>query len=936
MDPALRDVLTAVLQTQQTLQKAVTELCSRTAKKTPEKVLTKLTAEDDVEAYLELFERIATREGWPRAEWAHILTPFLSGEAQQACRDLAIADAANYAQLKSTILAQYGYSLPAKAQRVRQWTYDTAGPARPQVKALQRQVKMWLTEGEGPSPVDRVVLDMCVRALPTEAKKYVAQQGAPDVDRLIALLENHQVTQKMMRATSNPPKTEKTGTSPRVNRSPYRRGMDVPQGTRGGRSLQRNILPQNDRRCFGCGKEGHFARDCPERTEPMPTAGSAPSPFPCGYLTAGWAETCESAPRFPVKIQGRDTEALLDSGSGITLVRPEFVEGPHGDPVVVSCIHGDDKSYPTSLITIHSPKGTVSTRVGVVPGLPVPVLIGRDCSLFSKYWGIPQAAKGVRRKKPPRTHLVCAAPSKESQSSPDDADRPRANRSGRKTSAIPRVQEQGAPSGSGGSDDNLPFSEFMQVHSGQPEGATEFSRAPAPRSQPGANMESRDAHHCGTPRGEKTYERLTMRFYWPGIKKAVEDYCRHCAECQLHSPKVTYRNPLIPLPIIDIPFKRIGMDIVGPLPKSSRGHRYILVILDYATRYPEAIPLRTATGKTVAKELFMLCSRVGIPEDILTDQGSCFMSNVMKALCQLMKVKQVRTSVYHPQTDGLVERFNKTLKQMMRKLIESDAKDWDQLLPYLLFSVHEVPQASTGFSPFELLYGRRPRGLLDLAKEAWEQQPTRHTTVIEHVEKMHRRMAQIWPTVREHMHQAQEAQARLYNRGAQVREFQPGDKVLVLVPTQECKFLAKWHGPYEVVEKITPVNYTVRQMGRRQSNQIYHINLLKRWYEPSQVPVRALSTNLSSTTPPDVPMGKQLSPHQVQELKELISRNRDVFSDQPGRTNVIAHDIITEPGKKVRLRRYRIPETRREAVRDEAGLALCKGLPLEDTSWAGN
>lgn len=182
------------------------------------------------------------------------------------------------------------------------------------------------------------------------------------------------------------------------------------------------------------------------------------------------------------------------------------------------------------------------------------------------------------------------------------------------------------------------------------------------------------SHPLGAHLGsEKTYERLTLRFYWPGVKRAVEDYCQHCAECSLHSPKVTYRNPLIPLPIIDVPFKRIGMDIVGPLPKSSRGHRYILVILDYATRYPEALPLRTATGKTVAKELFMLCSRVGIPEEILTDQGSCFMLNVMKLLCQLLKVKQLRTSVYHPKTDGLVERFNKTLKQMMKKLIESNA-----------------------------------------------------------------------------------------------------------------------------------------------------------------------------------------------------------------------------------------------------------------------
>lgn len=136
--------------------------------------------------------------------------------------------------------------------------------------------------------------------------------------------------------------------------------------------------------------------------------------------------------------------------------------------------------------------------------------------------------------------------------------------------------------------------------------------------------------------------------------------------------------------------------------------------------------------------------------------------------------------------------------------------------------------------------------------------------------------------MKEHMRQALESQAWLYNRGAQVREFQKGDKVLVLIPTQECKFLAKWHGPYEVVERVSPVNYKVRQVGRRQSTQTYHVNLLKRWYEPSQVPVQALSTNLSPWGLPEVPMGNQLSHHQVQVLMELLSRNRDVFSDQPG------------------------------------------------------
>lgn len=270
---------------------------------------------------------------------------------------------------------------------------------------------------------------------------------------------------------------------------------------------------------------------------------------------------------------------------------------------------------------------------------------------------------------------------------------------------------------------------------------------------------------------EKTYERILTRFYWPGVKKVVEEYCRHCPECQLNSPKVTYRSPLIPLPIIETPFSRIALDIVGPLPKSNRGHRYLLVILDYATRFPEAIPLRSATSKAVARELVQLFSWVGIADEILTDQGSCFMSTVMKETCRQLKVKQIKTSIYHPQTDGLVERFNKTLKHMLKKVIDIDGKNWDHLLPYVLFSIREVPQSSTGFSPFELLYGRRPRGILDLAKESWEQRPSPHRTVIEHVEQMHDRMARVWPIVREHLQQAQQQQAKIYNRGAKIRNF---------------------------------------------------------------------------------------------------------------------------------------------------------------------
>lgn len=199
-----------------------------------------------------------------------------------------------------------------------------------------------------------------------------------------------------------------------------------------------------------------------------------------------------------------------------------------------------------------------------------------------------------------------------------------------------------------------------------------------PKSHVSRVLHLAHSHQLGAHLGvQKTYDRVMERFYWPGAKRAIENFCRSCPECQLPAPRPAQRNPLIPLPIIEVHFSRIGMDIVGPLPKSARGHKYILVIVDYATRYPEAIPLRSASAKTVVHELFMLMSRVGIPDAILLDQGTCFMSQVVSLLYKWMKIKRLKTLVYHPQTDGLVERFNQTLKRMLKKLPDLDGKDWD-------------------------------------------------------------------------------------------------------------------------------------------------------------------------------------------------------------------------------------------------------------------
>uniref|UniRef100_A0A9J8C449 Gypsy retrotransposon integrase-like protein 1 n=1 Tax=Cyprinus carpio carpio TaxID=630221 RepID=A0A9J8C449_CYPCA len=392
-----------------------------------------------------------------------------------------------------------------------------------------------------------------------------------------------------------------------------------------------------------------------------------------------------------------------------------------------------------------------------------------------------------------------------------------------------------------------------------------------PRSKIQTVLELAHAHpmagHLGA---QNTAQRIRDRFHWPGLEGDVKRYCQACPTCQRTSPHTPPPSPLIPLPIIEVPFERIGMDLVGPLPKSARGHEHILVIVDYATRYPEAIPLRKATAKNIAQELFLLSSRVGLPAEILTDQGTPFMSRIMADLCKLLKVRQIRTSVYHPQTDGLVERFNKTLKQMLRRVVAEDQRDWDQMIPYVLFGIREVPQASTGFTPFELLFNRQPRGLLDVAREAWEQQPAVCRTTLEHIKAMRERI----------------------------------DRVMPLVG-----------------RSVGPVTYKVRQPGRRKEEQLYHINLLKRW-----VGTGPQLSALATTSPVVVDMDPNLSAAQKTELQHLVGQFLDVFSPLPGRTTVIQHEVRTPPGVIVRQRPYRVPEARRHAIETEVQEMLKLGV----------
>lgn len=174
------------------------------------------------------------------------------------------------------------------------------------------------------------------------------------------------------------------------------------------------------------------------------------------------------------------------------------------------------------------------------------------------------------------------------------------------------------------------------------------------------------------------------------------------------------------MPLIDVRFQRVAVDLIGPIqPATDRGNRYILTLVDFASRYPEAVPLKGIETEKVAEALIDIFCRIGVPKEMLTDQGTQFTSELMAKRSRLLSFRQLMTTPYHPMCKGLVERFNGTLKQILRRVCAERPKDWAKYLSAALFAYRDATQESLGFPPFELVYGRTVRGPMRILLELW-------------------------------------------------------------------------------------------------------------------------------------------------------------------------------------------------------------------------
>ncbi|CAL9707672.1 unnamed protein product [Knipowitschia caucasica] len=746
---------------------------------------------EDIENYLLRFERIARTWAWPEDEWACRLVPLLSGKALEAYSAMDEDSAHSYPDLKEALLAKFDISPETYRRQFRSTTVPPGENPAETYHRLKGLYRRWIRPEEHTKEEigDAIILEQFLRVLPGDIQTWVMEHEPKEGLAAAKLTQQYINARKGARQPTPPP------------RFPRREGPTVTAGNPSPAGIHQGT--GKELICFYCQQLGHKASLCPIRKAKLSGA--------C-YVPRSEKQNATVAKRYKtVTVNGQTIEALLDSGSSMSLVREEFVPVnalEYGKCEDIICVHGDKHPYPTAELTVAIDGQTYLLTVRVVASLPVPALLGCDLPILLDLLMDNDNTTSVKKT------LSCTV--------------------------VTRAQAQTKAQSPTGLDHGLQVVDALKPQN-------QCSDA-----QPFASFE--DSVFEGGTKG----------------------------------------------------------------PKKSRRQR----------RFEKRLVAKQPDKDTVHKDLWEIPGNIS---DLQKDD--CTLKSVFAKVGKLpqLGISAIKTTPYHPQTDGLVERFNQTLKKMLRKFVADTGKDWDRWLPFLLFAYREVPQASTGFSPFELLYGWDVQGPLDLLRKEWESpaKSTSDQSIVQYVLEMRERLVKYQEEATHNLTEAQRSQKTWYDQQARHREFQPGQRVLLLPPSSNSKLLAKWQGPYIIIRKMGPVTYEVHHPDKKKVKQTYHVNLLKEWKE-REGPVASLlvqhvrvpdgeeeDTGAEGLPQAAEPVLAHLTRVQAVQLLRVFDNVPSLFAANPGKTTLVEHVIRLKEGRPIRQRAYRVPQHLVEKLKKE-------------------
>jgi transposase InsO family protein len=335
-------------------------------------------------------------------------------------------------------------------------------------------------------------------------------------------------------------------------------------------------------------------------------------------------------------------------------------------------------------------------------------------------------------------------------------------------------------------------------------------------------QESHGSAHMGV---DRTYDMLRANAYWPGLQSDVQKFVTTCKRCQLFKPS-TYgsKAPLQPI-VTSRPMQMWAVDLMGPLPCTASNKKYILVATDLFSKWVETVALENQTAATVARALVeVVVLRHGPPQALLSDQGTNFESMLMKEVCELLGVNKLRTTPFHPRTDGQTERINRTLKEW----ISAAGGDWEKELPFATYSLNTSANAATQLSPFEVVFGRRPP-LIGVCQESRKQQSPH-----EYVIQLNKNLRRLAIRAEENSKKNKKLMADRYNATNCQRGWLPyevGIKVKYRNHYPEAnnrKFSQRFRGPFVVVQR-KGTSYKIQDESQR-AKWVHH-DELRPWKE---------------------------------------------------------------------------------------------------------
>lgn len=983
--------------------------------------------EAEIDSYFSLFERMAVALKWPKDLWTLLLQSKLVGKAQEVCSSLSLQDSMNYETVKGAILGAYELVPEAYRQRFRTFkktssqTYIEFAREKTQlfdkwlaaqkVNTFEALRELMLLEDFKSGMPDKLVLHLNELKIISVSQSAIMADEFVLLNRTIFVPKNKPATQPEWKGES-----ERAAT-PILRPASQARVSEAPE-------------------CFYCHKRGHIVANCQlllrkkvQKTSnintPVALASSSPEET-ADSLTATCYQPFTSQGKISVK--GSDPVEIVilrDTGAAQSLVRanilPFSVENFCDSYILCQGFEMSTIKVPLHYVNLESQLVSGEVRVGVRPVLPImgiDFILGNDLAGEKVMSSVEVTDKCVDckgdnwEKQYPDifTHCVMTRSQSKYADVVDLSDsfmyKGMNVEKGDKTPVFPfpkNILTKRKLIEAQKNDPSLgKYFEMLTDTAGFEKGKTSYFleggvlvrrwcsakdcadsvlQVVVPVEYRSLILALAHDHPCSGHLGiTKTYSRILQYFFWPKLRAEIKAYCSSCDTCQkVGKPnQVIPPAPLYPIPVMKEPFEKILIDCVGPLPKTKAGNQFLLTIMCTATRFPEAIPLRRITTPVVVKALTKYFTTFGLPKVIQTDQGTNFTSKLFSQVVKMLGIQHVLSSSYHPQSQGAIERFHQTLKNSLKKYCVDSGREWDEGVPLVMFALREAEQEALGFSPAQLVFGHTLRGPLKLLKEHCLNSDETVLPVSVYVSTFRSRWAKACEMAKETLKRSQGKMKSHFDKKVVKREFNVGDKVLVLLPTLGGFLSSKFTGPHNILRKLSETNYVVSTPERRRKERICHINMLKLFQKQDSDKGRSVLRTASGTVPVAVVQrtktpGK-LDPHTradfsvkqtfqvlpkfensqvwlslrspqspLNNLDEAKKRNiihlleefPTIFGDVPTQTHVLMHDIKVTTEIPLKSHPYRVNQTKREIMKKEVDYLSKHGFAIPSKSpWS--